>query len=297
MATCKVPRTEQSQPTKDPIQQALTSAQLDETFTSFLSYANPTVILRSTLGALSDLELSALLTALFSLPEPMAQKYAFHCLRLVRSSRPYMVEARAFEILGQPRLSNWHRHIVCVSTTTHVRHGEALQGVQRLIQFVIERVEQDRQKKPATSSTEGQVEPIKISTIKLVAALLGETMAVGVLSSAHTSLLRTLEKAVPHSSVKLQVLKALEELILRDHILAPDSPSPAFAALLSYVDVGSRLSEGRFVRDAEWEELAKDPSKEMPAIDVEHPIAALLLHAPVDRFPRALAGKYTKSVR
>ncbi|KZV90260.1 hypothetical protein EXIGLDRAFT_771016 [Exidia glandulosa HHB12029] len=305
MSTCRVPRKEIPESERDPIRLAIHSAAIEFTFRSFIDSAHPELILGKTLDSLSDSEFDAIIKTLFSLPEsPLAQKYAFHCVRLARSSRPYLLEERTFDILGQSSLSNWHRHVVCTSALTHLSHDPAVRRVQRLIQFIVDLAEQDRERKKVAASTakdQGvkaeEAEPlVKITTVKMLIEVIGQAIAIGILSPEHITFLQILEKAVSHASVKLQVVCALGDLILEEHILAPGAASPAFSAMASYVAVGSRLSEGRGVSDAEWENLARNAGTPMPEVDAEHPIASRLLRAPVDRFPKVLSDTYARAI-
>ncbi|KAH7103888.1 hypothetical protein BKA62DRAFT_654366 [Auriculariales sp. MPI-PUGE-AT-0066] len=255
-------------------------------------------MLRSSISALSDDEVFGIVKYLLEQAEsPTAQRYAFMLLRLVRKQRPALVHAQAMTLLSNSTLSNWHRHVACPAIFAHFKPIAAVKSIQALVDFVrMKDTEADDDEDDNMEEDEEEKPFIKITTAKLVVNAIGEAISCGILHVDNISLMGKVHKSVNHQSVGLGIAKELVTLATYGQTLQPTRDSPAFNALLPFVEVATRLSEGTAVRNADWDKLELDSNAVFPTVDTEHPIATLLLHVAIQSSSKAFAEKYAAEI-
>ena len=277
-------------------------------------------MIRVSLAALTDSEVIGIIDYLLEPEENAeAQERAFRILRAVRTQRPGLLTKWSRSWLEKPDMTYRHRHFVAPLVSLHLPPQDAVSGIVDLIEFVRERVDLENERQQAkkiqnatvpeaadvaeqqpVSENEKPAEDtplIKMASVKLVAQVVGHALSGGSIPRDKISLLFDLRAIVPHQSIVQLIIKQLLKLAASDAILRPTAASPAFDGLCTFVNMALRLSEGQRWDEDSWIKLQTDPKLSLPVLDTEHPIAAVLLDAPITSFTHAFAVKYATMAR
>jgi hypothetical protein len=199
-------------------------------------------------------------------------------IRLSESDRPALAMNLAIRtVLNRPKSSSWHRQLLKPSFLRRLSATEAKSCMETFAEEVVQTLqakktaEEQGTARDVPEASAGQPY-VKVTTIKHLAQLLGEKDLVG--TDHALSVLSKLSATVLHVDVRLNIVKALLELV---KVSSSQQSNDILDLLESIVFSAGALNEREPLTEAEWVEYEKDLMLPELKSDSESPILDTLV--------------------
>ncbi|KAF2015675.1 hypothetical protein BU24DRAFT_421976 [Aaosphaeria arxii CBS 175.79] len=184
---------------------------------------------------------------------------------LAKSDRPMLASRVAIEtVLKRPKASAWHRQLIARGYFRRLSASDARACLATFADAIIERIDEQAQQdsvynKPGSRKKDPSMpfpDPlIKVTTVKLLAQLLGDTDIVS--EKFAVDLLTTLIQKASHVDIRRPVVDSLLTMLLVTSSV--NLQKRIFSSLEDMIPIVANLNERCRLTDADWDVCAPDP--------------------------------------